>query len=126
MIVPRDHVVDYLSSASDQGSLDFVTEYVADICAGLLESDSSSAATMWSAFCNGSLKRRGGMTKVTPETWALVLLTTLRTKAWGLWNDIIASMAGGKLDLPNSFFFDVCEEHLMGEITFNQVQDGWV
>jgi hypothetical protein len=91
-----------------------------------MESDRSSALQMWSAFHDGIFKQRGGMTKVTPDTKGLVLLTTLRMKDWRLWNDIIASMATEKHDLPDIFFFDVCEEVLMDEMSFDQITEGWV
>lgn len=64
------------------------------------------------------------MSKATEDTKGLVLLTTLRMKDLGLWNDIIISMAGGKHDLPDWFFSDVCEEVLKGEVTFDQIEEG--
>lgn len=123
-IVPRDHLVACLSSAAQYGSLGTVTGYVAEVCLGLVASNISDAFRTWTTFYEEIFKQKGGMAKATADTKALVLLTTLRMKDLGLWSDIITSMAGGKHDLPDSFFFDVCEEVLMGEVTFGQIEEG--
>ncbi|OIW24743.1 hypothetical protein CONLIGDRAFT_685690 [Coniochaeta ligniaria NRRL 30616] len=124
VIVPRDHLVDYLSSASQLSSLQSVTEYIAEACLEVFESERGSALDIWNAFYEEIFNERGGMTKATPETKELVLLATLMMRDWGLWNDLITSMAGDKHDLPNHFFFEVCEEILMSELTFGEIEEG--
>jgi hypothetical protein len=105
-----------------------VAQYISEICLELLETEPESAEQLWTEFCNGLLKSTHGQvtrwTSFKPEIRAMVLMTALRMKDWGLWNDVIASLPQGTHDLPDDFFFDVCEEVLMGEVTFEQIQEG--
>jgi hypothetical protein len=105
-----------------------LTEYFAELSVKLLDSDRGAALSMWTGFCKEIFSQRQKMMAVstTKDTKGLVLLNTLRLKDWGLWDDIIASMAGAKHDLLDTFFEDVCEELLMSKITFDQVEKGSV
>lgn len=125
MIVPRDNLVDYLEAYGDR-SVDNITGYFAKVCVELLAFDRRSALNTWSEFYEEVFYRRCKSATAKPETVALVLVTTLKLKDWGLWNDLITATADEKRVLPRRIFDKVRQELITGEVSFEQIEEGWV